>query len=160
MKVIVIGSMFQPDVLLILLPYIVGVEIIYEIESNVGEVSTIQNPYYRINSTTGEIFTTDMRLDYEEIEPFKKQLMRDIKIKAFSEDGLHLYVTHVSLEIRDMNDNAPRFDMISQDNLGFQFCVVENRTSLLSSGEFVAVGMVRAQDIDSGEFCWILLSVF
>jgi len=135
-----------------------GVEIVYAIETNLGQENSnntdsnnqIQNPYYRINSTTGEVFTTETRLDYEEIDPFKKQLMRDLKIRAFSEDGLHLYVTHVSVAVRDVNDNSPRFDMIAQENLGFQFCVVENRTSLLSSGEYVAVGRVRAVDFDSG----------
>jgi len=76
--------------------------------------------------------------------------MRDLKIRAFSEDGLHSYVTHLSVVVIDVNDNWPKFDMILQENLGFQFCVVENSSGLLNIDESVAVGRVHASDIDSG----------
>lgn len=115
--------------------------IIYEIEPHVVRTNssiTINNPYYRINETSGEIFTTGARLDYEEIDSFKKQLMRDLKIKATSTDGLHKYSTRVSLEIVDINDNSPMFNQING------FCVVENSTS------HETVGTIKAEDMDSG----------
>lgn len=115
--------------------------IIYEIEPHVVRTNssiTINNPYYRINETSGEIFTTGARLDYEEIDSFKKQLMRDLKIKATSTDGLHKYSTRVSLEIVDINDNSPMFNQVTG------FCVVENSTSQET------VGTIKAEDMDSG----------
>ena len=126
--------------------------ITYEIEPHVAlkdSPATIQNPYYRINSTSGEIFTTNVKLDFEEVDTFKMQLMRDLKVKASSADGLHRYLTHVSLEIVDQNDNSPKFEHQSGLNSGFYFCVVENTTNLVN-GEHASVGMVSAEDLDSG----------
>ncbi len=118
-------------------------EIVYEVEPYVAATNstiTINNPFYRINATTGEIFTTATRLDYEEVDPFKKQLMRDVKVKATSTDGLHKYSTRVSFEIIDQNDNVPIISLFTG------FCVVENSISQLP------VGAVKAEDLDSGKY--------
>ena len=112
------------------------VNIVYEIEANLVFDSNsttprqIKNPYYKIDNVTGLVVTTEMRLDYEEADPFKKQLMRDIKIKAASLDGFHKYSTHVSIEVIDLNDNAPMFDAFIEAKANTSlFCLVENTTN-------------------------------
>ncbi len=108
--------------------------LIYEIESNLksedkDDLVSDSNPYFRMEPATGKIFTTETRLDYEETSTFKKQQMRDIKIKAASLDGFHRYTTHVSIEILDRNDNVPKFDFyIESKSNSSLFCIVENST--------------------------------
>jgi len=120
-------------------------EIIYSIDTfNISNVP-IQNPYFQIDNLTGLITTTMDKLDYEEKDPVKKQLMRNIKVRATSQDGFFTYQTYVSIGLQDVNDNAPRFDysVLSKLNESL-FCVLENTTQLQQ------VGVLHATDADSG----------
>jgi hypothetical protein len=56
-------------------------EILCSIETN---NNTDNNPYYKIDSVTGLITTTQVSLDYEEKDPIKRQQIRNIKVRATS----------------------------------------------------------------------------
>ena len=101
-----------------------------------------KNPFYVIDSATGWIRTSGARIDYEEKDTTKAQLMRNIRVKAASSDGFFTYFTHVSVTINDVNDNKPVFDKAEN-----KFCVVENQT--MQHG-LVYVGKINAFDLDSG----------
>ena len=101
-----------------------------------------QNPFYVIDSASGWIRTSGARIDYEEKDAARAQLMRNIRVKAASSDGFFTYFTHVSVSINDVNDNRPVFERDEH-----RLCVVENQTA--QHGQ-IYVGRISAFDLDSG----------
>ena len=71
--------------------------------------------------------------------------MRNIRVKAASLDNYLSYVTHVSINLVDVNDNSPQF---ADQNL--EFSIVENQT--LVADRTLLVGRLHATDLDSGLF--------
>ena len=100
-----------------------------------------QNPFYVIDSASGLIRHSGARIDYEEKDAAKAQLMRNIRVKAASSDGFFTYFTHVSVTVNDVNDNRPVFDRDEH-----KLCVVENQTA--QHGQ-IYVGRMSAFDLDS-----------
>jgi hypothetical protein len=109
----------------------------------------LDNPFYKINATTGEITTKlNSRLDYEEKDASKVNLMRNIRVKATSHDNVFNYKTYVSVTIKDLNDNSPIFEEYLLESLSSLpiFRLEENKTS----PEPITIGHLKASDLDSG----------
>ena len=75
--------------------------------------------------------------------------MRNVRIKATSQDGLFKYLTYLTVKIKDINDNRPIFDeyLFSNSSTFNQFTLVENTTN---GNEPQLIGYYRATDLDSG----------
>jgi hypothetical protein len=97
------------------------------------------NPYYTIDAKSGEIRTTMVKIDFEEKDSIKMKQMRTIRVRANSTDGFYSYLTHVSVNVVDINDNQPQF--INKEV--YRFYVPENTT------EHLRIGQVKAIDLDS-----------
>lgn len=81
------------------------------IEYSILNESTSQiNPYYKINKTTGQVYTTGVRLDYEEKNAQLMSQMRNFRVQVVSKDNHFRYATSVRVNLIDINDNAPLFD--------------------------------------------------
>ena len=105
------------------------------------------HPFYEIDTVSGEIRTLPhARLDFEEKDMAKIQLMRNIRVRASSQDGDFKYLTHVQVEIVDINDNAPIFEEYLSGNKSL-FTLVENTTNAMAH---TLIGQVKAIDLDSG----------
>ena len=108
----------------------------------------MDNPFYKIDKTTGEIRTKlGSRLDYEEKDAQKVNQMRSIRVIATSQDGVFKYVTFVTVTIIDINDNQPIFDDYLLVNSSSHFSIVENTTNVL---EPKLIARLKASDLDSG----------
>jgi hypothetical protein len=98
-------------------------ELIYSIVEDAETNAT--NPYYKIDPVTGVITTTDKRLDYEETDQWLLSLMKNIRVRAASANGFFSYSTNVIVNLIDVNDNAPVFDLSPVNG---QIKIAENTT--------------------------------
>ncbi len=75
--------------------------------------------------------------------------MRNVRIKATSQDGIFKYLTYLTVTINDINDNKPIFDeyLFANSPRFTHFTLVENTTNDI---EPTLIGYYRALDLDSG----------
>ena len=106
------------------------------------------NPYYQLDAQSCEIRTTALPVDFEEKDNLKLNAMRSIQIRASSLDAYFSYMTHVSVNIVDVNDHAPQIVLPSGLDETFA-SVLENQTSVVSA---VVVGRVHAVDMDTDDY--------
>lgn len=116
-------------------------DIEYSLVLDTDDTQTDVNKYYEIDRFNGKIVTTGERIDYEQEEI--RRAARSLRVRAQTSDKFFTYFTHVTIDIQDVNDNAPKFDR----DVSTLFNVVENTT--LADDRGAVIGRVRATDADS-----------